>query len=60
MRLSSRVAAKGEGGKPGALVGHITAIQLLPRNRHPPMLTTHANPKAGRDKREDTLGQGIL
>ncbi len=38
----------------------MAAILDGPRNRPPPMLTTHANPKAGRDEREDTLAKGIL
>jgi IMP dehydrogenase len=38
----------------------MAGIQDKPLNPWIPMLTTHANPKAGRDSLEDTLGQGIL
>ncbi len=42
------------------LVGDMAGIQDKPLNPKIPMLTTHANPKAGRDSLEDTLGQGFL
>ena len=36
----------------------ITAIRDCPRNWHDPVLSTHANPKAGREASEEPLATG--
>jgi hypothetical protein len=58
MRILKRKAAVER--KPHPVYDFITAIRDCARNQRDPVLSTHANPKAGRDAGEEPLATGVF